>query len=60
VTGANNVLTNNRATDNQGFGFLVTGSGNGAQSTGNTVRNNRGRPQCSIYGVTTPPTCITR
>jgi parallel beta-helix repeat protein len=60
VNGTDNVLTNNRATDNQGVGFLVTGSGNPAASTGNTVRNNRGRPQCSIYGETDPPTCITR
>jgi parallel beta-helix repeat protein len=60
VNGADNVLTNNRATDNQGVGFLVTGSGNAGASTGNTVRNNRGRPQCSIYGETDPPTCITR
>jgi hypothetical protein len=60
VTGTNNILTNNRATDNQGVGFLVTGSGNAAESTGNVVRNNRGRPQCSIYGETDPPTCIIR
>jgi hypothetical protein len=60
VTGTNNILTNNRATDNQGVGFLATGSGNAGASTGNTVRNNRGRPQCSIYGEIDPPTCITR
>lgn len=60
VRGANNDLINNRATDNRGVGFDVTGGGNAAGSTGNVVRNNRSDPQCSIDGVTTPPTCITR
>jgi hypothetical protein len=60
VNGANNVLTNNRSTDNRGVGFIVTGAGNAANSTGNVVRTNRTDPQCTIYKVTTPPTCITK
>lgn len=60
VRGADNDLINNRATDNRGVGFDVTGGGNAAGSTGNVVRNNRTDPQCSIDGVTIPPTCITK
>jgi parallel beta-helix repeat protein len=58
VDGNNNVLTNNRVIENAGVGIVVQGTGDAAASKGNTVRKNRGKPQCSIYGVTTPPTCI--
>jgi parallel beta-helix repeat protein len=58
VDGNSNVLTNNRATDNKGVGIVAVGSGVAADSQGNTVRNNRGKPQCNIYGATGAPTCI--
>jgi hypothetical protein len=58
VDGDGNVLTDNTTTANRGVGIIVVGAGNPAASAGNSVSVNRGRPQCSIYGVTTPPTCI--
>jgi hypothetical protein len=60
VQGGANELDDNRTTDNRGVGFIVIGNGSAGDSTGNVVRNNRSDPQCSIYGATTPPTCITR
>jgi len=61
VNGADNVLTDNKATGNKKFGIIVVGDdiSAAAASTGNIVSQNRGgNPQCSIYGVTTAPTCI--
>jgi hypothetical protein len=60
VTGVNNVLRDNNATSNRGVGIIVEGIGDGSASSGNIVRGNRGTPQCSIYGVTTAPTCIVK
>jgi parallel beta-helix repeat protein len=61
VTGDDNVLTDNRAISNKGTGILVTGSGDGNDSDGNIVSGNKIKnPQCSIYGVTTPDTCIVK
>ena len=57
VDGDNNVLTDNTATLNHGPGIKVVGFGTGAASAGNHVSGNQ-TPQCEIYGVTTPPTCI--
>jgi len=58
VNGDANVLTNNKSNDNRGVGIIVEGAGDPADSQGNTVRGNNKQPQCSIYGVTTAPTCI--
>lgn len=58
VDGDNNVLTDNAAAANTGFGIRVVGAGDATASTGNQVSLNRKQPQCSIYGATTPPTCI--
>jgi len=58
VNGADNVLTNNKATDNKGVGIVVVGAGDPNDSERNIVKGNRDNPQCSIYGVTTTPTCI--
>ncbi len=57
VDGDNNVLTDNKAVSNKGIGIRASGAGNAADSTGNSVDTNRIKPQCIIYGVTTPPTC---
>ena len=60
MDGADIVLTENKATGNKKFGIIVVGDdiSAAAASTGNVVSGNRNQPQCSIYGVTTPPTCI--
>lgn len=58
VNGNDNVLTDNNSVNNKGVGIAVVGAGDPNDSSGNTVQNNRGQPQCSIYGVTTPPICI--
>lgn len=58
VNGNNNVLTENLSSGNRGFGIIVQGAGNPTASRENRVSINRGQPQCRIYGVTTPPTCI--
>jgi len=58
VDGDDNVLNENNATGSKGVGIIVTGSGNPLDSQGNVVSQNRTNPQCSIYGVTTPTTCI--
>jgi hypothetical protein len=58
VNGNNNVLTENLSSGNRGFGIIVEGAGNPAASRQNRVSINRKEPQCRIYGVTTPPTCI--
>ena len=61
VEGDDNVLNENRATGSKGVGIIVTGSsGNPLDSQGNVVSQNRTNPQCSIYGVTTPTTCIVK
>jgi hypothetical protein len=60
VDGADNVLTDNKSNENRGVGVIVVGAGNPGDSTGNVVKGNRKAPQCSIYGVTTSPTCIQR
>jgi hypothetical protein len=58
VNGNNNVLTENLSSGNRGFGIIAEGAGNPAASRENRVSINRNQPQCRIYGVTTPPTCI--
>lgn len=58
VNGNDNVLTDNNAVNNKGVGIVVVGAGDPNDSSGNVVQNNRGKPQCSIYGVTAPPICI--
>ena len=64
VVGNSNVLTDNKATGSKGVGIIVTAplgsTGDPGQSQGNVVSQNRTNPQCSIYGVTTPDTCIQR
>jgi hypothetical protein len=60
VDGNDNVLTENKATGSKGVGIIVEGVGNPVDSQGNVVSQNRTNPQCSIYGVTTPNTCIVK
>jgi hypothetical protein len=60
VDGDDNVLTDNKAVSNKGTGIRVSGVGSPGDSTGNSVDTNRIKPQCIIYGVTTPPTCRVR
>jgi hypothetical protein len=60
VDGDDNVLTDNKAVSNKGVGIRASGAGNPGDSTGNSVDTNRIKPQCIIYGVTTPPTCLNK
>jgi hypothetical protein len=60
VDGDANVLTDNTAEANRGIGIRAVGAGDPAESTGNLVQNNRTKPQCNIYGVTMPPTCVSQ
>jgi hypothetical protein len=60
VDGNDNVLTDNKAVSNKGIGIRASGAGNAGDSTGNAVDTNRIKPQCIIYGVTTPPTCLAK
>ncbi len=63
VVGDGNVLKDNKSQSSKGVGISVeeddgVPNSNAAASTGNIVSGNRQGPQCSIYGVTTTPTCI--
>jgi hypothetical protein len=65
VHGDGNVLTDNKSQSSKGVGISVeeddgVPSSDPAASTGNIVSGNRQNPQCSIYGVTLPKTCIVK
>lgn len=60
VDGDANVLTGNKSVSNKGIGIRASGVGDAGDSTGNSVETNRTKPQCIIYGVTTPPTCVNK